>query len=128
MRAFRNTVAAGTLIGVVTACFAIWTGVTRATDEDAVSRLAEGLASDRYAEREAAELKLVQLGHDAVPRLRELLESTDDAEVRARLRRAIGRITTLRWHRDLVTAMARAKSNGKSVLVFSTIGELDGYS
>ncbi len=101
---------------------------TSATPTDDVARLIQQLGNDRFAERQAAELGLIRLGRDAVPQLRQTLATTEDAEVRARLRRAIERITTLRWHRDLPTAYAEARAYGKSVLVFSTIGESNGYS
>jgi hypothetical protein len=71
---------------------------------------------------------LTAQGHEIVPHLRQALATSQNAEVRARLRRAIQRATTVQWLHDLPRAYAQARATGKAVLVFSTIGEPDGLT
>ncbi len=93
-----------------------------------VDGLVAQLGDDSVIEREKAQKALVALGRPALPKLRAHLEQSRDEEVRARLQAIIRHLTQIRWQRNLVDALAAAKKEGKPLLIFSTIGEPDGYA
>ena len=93
-----------------------------------VERLVPLLDDSRYAVREQAQRDLVQLGIAALPEIRRELATAQSLESRQRLRNVVQALTTLPWERDLTAAMKTAKQSGKSILVFSTIGEVDGFA
>lgn len=100
------------------------------SDETAqkVAALVVRLEDDSASERDKAQKELIALGRAAVPHIQKQLDGTRDPEVKARLQDVLSRLTRIQWERDLNAALARAKKAGKPLLVFSTIGEPDGYA
>lgn len=96
--------------------------------QDRVDGLVERLSDESAVERDRAQHELQELGRPALAAIRKHLESTKDAEVKARLTAVVAALTTIRWERDLKAAMDKAGKANKALLVFSTIGEPDGYA
>ena len=93
-------------------------------DDTRVGKLVEQLELDDLSAREAAEVALVKLGEKIVPELQKELAGSDDAEIKARLRRVISRLKDLQWETNLEAALKRAAKNGKKVLVLSAPSQL----
>jgi transposase len=93
-----------------------------------LGELVSRLEDESAAERDKAQKAILALGREALPGIRKHLEKTQDAEVRQRLQVILDYWTKIRWERDAAAALERAKQEGKLVMVFSTIGEPDGYA
>jgi len=104
-------------------------GVVRPRQEDdGARRLVEQLGSEEFADRQAAQRQLEVLGTQAVASLRRLQLETTDPEIRWRIAQAIRANSRPRWLTDIDAASRLAKRQGKLLMVFSTIGEIDGFS
>ena len=90
--------------------------------------LIRGLGSDDYAARETATAKLIEMGRAALPALREAAAATRDEEVRIRIQQIIRHVTELRWHTDLDSALKASREADKPLLIYSTIGALNGFT
>lgn len=86
------------------------------------------LGADDYATREEATAKLVEMGRAALPALREAAAAERDEEVRVRIQQIVRHLTELRWHSDLATALQAAREADRPLLVYSTIGALNGFT
>jgi len=62
-----------------------------------IETLIADLSSDSWAVRQKAQSDLVQIGPDAVPRLKQLLAQTNDEEVRTRAEAALKQIAEIRY-------------------------------
>lgn len=86
------------------------------------------LGADDYAARESATAKLIDMGRAALPALREAAASTRDEEIRVRINQIIRHLTELRWHADLDSALRASREADKPLLIYSTIGALNGFT
>jgi hypothetical protein len=96
-------------------------------DRDHVRRLVARLADARFKVRSQADADLRRLGTTAVPLLRKELAAASNLEVRSRLEKIVAALADVGWRTDLAATLARAAQADKPVLVFSTIGEVDGF-
>lgn len=97
-------------------------------EDDGIRRLVQQLGSQAFADRQAAQRRLEVLGTKAVASLLRLQLETTDPEIRWRLAQAIRANSRPRWVTDIDNASRLAKRQGKLLMVFSTIGEIDGFS
>ena len=93
-----------------------------------ISQLIEDLSSSSFRVRDAAQKGLLKLSTRDVPELRKLLEESEDQEVRWRIELALQKLTRPRWRTDLKQALLDSQDSGKMLMVFSTIGEIKGFS
>lgn len=89
--------------------------------------LVEKLGDSSIDVREEAEAALRKMGRKIVPDLRQIAERHSDPEVRSRAAGILKSITEIRWRTDLEGALRAAKESKKPLLVFSTMGPIDGY-
>jgi hypothetical protein len=87
-------------------------------DRDRVRQLVGQLGDRQFKVRALADAELRRLGTAAVPLIRKELAKAGNVEVRTRLERIVA---------SLAPALRDAGRVGKPVLVFSTIGEVDGF-
>lgn len=99
-----------------------------ALSSESISKLIERLGSDSYLEREIAQEQLRQAGAVAVESLRAARNKTTDPELIWRLDLAIDNLLRPRWFVDVQSAQMEARRTGKLLMVFSTIGEINGFS
>ena len=92
-----------------------------------VARLIEQLGDRSYQQRQAAQQRLKDGGLNALALLRKAARETGNAELRWRAKVAIRLIARPRWT-TMKRGLPRARKSGKLLLVFSTIGEVSGYS
>ncbi|MBI4587758.1 MAG: hypothetical protein HY725_02875 [Candidatus Rokubacteria bacterium] len=97
-------------------------------DPEHVAQLVRDLGADSYEAREAAEKALVELGQDALEAVQAAAKGAADPEVRERAAHIVAAITRPRWRRDTAEALAEARAAKKPLLVFSTVGEPEGWS
>lgn len=97
-----------------------------AAQDAEVGALVERLGSDSIAVRQRAESDLKSRGRAALPAVRQAATAHEDAEVRTRAAEVIRYLTEVRWRTDLGEALKAAAADRKPVLVFSSIGPLDG--
>jgi hypothetical protein len=90
--------------------------------------LVKRLDDRQFVVREAAEREIRTHGIAVIPLLKLHLASTPSPEARSRLKRLMRHFTTLPWQANLGEALLEAKRSNKGVLVFSTIGEPDGFA
>jgi hypothetical protein len=86
------------------------------------------LANDDFETRQEAEKSLTGLTVDAVAPLKTLLAVQKDDEAILRLKRVIYRLSHPRWFHELEAAKKEAANSGRPILIFSTIGESDGFA
>ena len=96
--------------------------------EKLLRTLVARLRADAYEEREAAQAELFALSVENVPALRRLLAAETDQEARTRLSWVISRISRPLWKSDLAAAQKTARDADRPLLIFSTIGEVNGFS
>ena len=96
--------------------------------QDSFDTLVEQLGDSSIEVREDAELRLRKMGRKIVPDLRRISERHGDPEVRSRAAAVLKAITEVRWWTDVESARKAAKAEGRPLLVFSTMGPLDGYA
>ena len=77
---------------------------------------------------EQAENSLRELDTPAVPLLRKELHAAASRETRRRLEAVIADLSRISWRRNLDEAIREATRTGKPILVFSTLGEVDGFA
>jgi len=95
--------------------------------DDGLTETIRQLGDDAAELRDAAVRKLQAKGRAIVPDLERALSEEKDEEIRARLAAVVRFLTQVRWHTDLATARAKAAAEKKPLLVFSTMGPLDGF-
>ena len=100
--------------------------LTLLAQED-VAALVRQLGEDSLEVRDLAEEKLKGRGRAIVPELRRVARDHSDPEVRVRVASVIRHLTQVRWQTDLALARRKAAAEKKPLLVFSTLGPLDGY-
>ena len=93
-----------------------------------LTALVEQLKSKEHSQRESAQEQLAKLGSSALPELREALKGKHGPEVRYRLKSVIKQLSQVNWSPTFEDALATARKQNKMVVVFSTIGEVDGFS
>ena len=91
------------------------------------AELIRRLGDDAVDVRLAAEEALRSGGKGAVAELRKAAVEHPDPEVRARAAALVRHHVQVRWHTDLQAARAKAVAENKPLLVFSTMGPLDGF-
>jgi hypothetical protein len=94
---------------------------------DDVSDLVRQLGDDAVDVRAAAAAKLTAQGRAIGPDLERARAGESDPEVRARIAQILRSLTQVRWYTDLEPAMRKAAAEKKPLLVFSTLGPLDGF-
>jgi hypothetical protein len=99
-----------------------------AAESPDVASLIRDLDAGRFVVRERAEDSLRKMGLDIVPELQKALQNNPSPETQDRLNRIIKQLTRLPWHVKLEEASAEARKSGKPILVFSTIGDPDGFA
>jgi hypothetical protein len=95
--------------------------------QDSFETLVEKLGDSSIEVREEAEQELRRLGRKIVPDLRRVAEKHSDPEVRSRALSVVKALTEVRWWTDVASARKAANASGKRLLVFSTMGPVDGY-
>lgn len=101
-------------------------GPTPCPEPALVQALVRQLDDPRFSARQEAEHKLLQLGVDVVPQLRQQLQARPPLEVYRRLEGIIDALANVPWHHDLDEAKREAGRTGKLILVLSTLGKADG--
>jgi HEAT repeat protein len=101
---------------------------TKPTEADDLAPLVARLGDRDFATRERATTALQAKGWAAVPALEKALETATVPEVAARLERVIASITRLNWFVKAEEAIAAAGKTGRPILMFSTIGDPDGFA
>lgn len=96
--------------------------------EERVQSLVRQLDDPRFEARQQADEELRQLGIAAVPHLQAELKKHPPLEVARRLEGILHHLGKLAWHKEQDAAFIEARRSGKPVLVFSTIGEVNGFS
>jgi len=91
-----------------------------------VRSLIAQLDDTRFCTRELAERSLRQFGPQVMKYIKQEIP-TASLEARKRLERIAKDLCRLDWLNDLQTARARAWKEGKLILVFSTVGDIDGF-
>ncbi len=115
------------VIPAVLALFLASIAVADAPDPAKVAELIHQLGADAYDARDAAERALIDIGRAALPAIQAAAQDPDP-EVRQRILVILAAITKPRWQRDVASAIVQARQEHKPILVFSTIGEPDGWS
>ena len=98
-----------------------------AAPDDSVAELIRRLGDDVAAVRDAGAAALTARGRAILPELENALAAQTDTEVHERLKRIIRDLTQIRWHTDLDLAKRKAAAEKKPLVVFSTLGPLDGF-
>ena len=96
-------------------------------DED-IAPLVAKLSDRNYHTREQATRDLAAKGWAVVPALDKALAKATEPEVAERLQRVLDGITRLNWHTKAEDAIAAAGKTGRPILMFSTIGDPDGFA
>lgn len=109
------------------AAFAVPAPALTPPPDDAIARLVAQLDAADFRARERATRRLLELGWDALPRLRQAAEESPSAEVRTRLADVITGITRVGWRSDLAAVRSEARRTGKPILVVSTLGPPTGF-
>lgn len=91
------------------------------------AELIRRLGDERVDLRQAAEDALRSAGKEVVAPLRKAAAEHPDPEVRSRAADLVRHHVQVRWHTDLEAARAKAVAENKPLLVFSTMGPLDGF-
>lgn len=97
------------------------------TLEQRVQALARQLDDPSFEARQQAEEDLRQLGIAVVPLLEKELQKNPPLEVARRMQGIVQHLGKISWHKQ-DAAFLEARRTGKPVLVFSTIGEANGFS
>ncbi len=95
--------------------------------DDGLTETIRQLGDDAVEVRDAAVRTLQAKGRTIVPDLERALTEERDVEIRSRLAAVVKYLTQVRWHTDLASARAKAAAEKKPLLVFSTMGPLDGF-
>jgi|SRR6185503_1032916 len=107
---------------------ALWCALLLAVlPDDGVAESIRHLGDDSAEVRQAAVQKLKAQGRPILPDLERALPGERDPEVRARIVLVINFLTRVQWRTDLPTALKAAASEQKPLLVFSTLGPVDGF-
>ena len=98
-----------------------------ASQDESVADCIRRLGDDAIDVREAAEAKLKARGRGILPELELAAKTQSDFEIRTRISHVIQFFTQVRWHTNLELARRKAAQEKKPLLVFSTMGPLDGF-
>jgi hypothetical protein len=93
-----------------------------------IAPLVAKLGDRTFATREQATRDLTAKGWAAVPAIDKALATATEPEVAERLQRALDGITRLNWYAKADDAVAAATKTGRPILMFSTIGDPDGFA
>ena len=97
-----------------------------------IDQLVKGLNSSNYADRESAQEELVAMGSSVLPQLKKIIEQPIEAEVKHRLMAVVKGLSEVNWRKfqetTIAAALTEAEQQSKLIFVFSTIGEVDGFS
>jgi len=93
--------------------------------DDKTTKLIDALGGDDLELRETAEAELVRIGRPAMAVVRKAL-GTAQGESKARLERVVKLLSEPRWMTDVAKAREVAAKEKKPLLVFTSIGDLDG--
>jgi hypothetical protein len=96
--------------------------------KDDISPLVAQLGDRDFRTREKATRELTAKGWDAVPAMQKALDKATEPEVAERLEKALTAITKLNWYAKADEAVAAATKTGRPILMFSTIGDPDGFA
>jgi hypothetical protein len=99
-----------------------------ATAKDDIAPLVAQLGDHDYRTREKATRDLTAKGWDAVPAIEAALDKATEPEVAERLEKVLAAITKLEWFAKPDDATAAAAKTGRPILMFSTIGDPDGFA
>ena len=92
-----------------------------------VALLVEQLGARSFRQREAAQQQLLGCGQNAIALLRKAARESDNLERSRRAKQALAMLAKPRWT-TLKRGFPLARKQGKLLLVFSTVGEIDGFS
>jgi hypothetical protein len=81
-----------------------------------------------YRTREQATRDLTAKGWAAVPAIEKALANATVPEVAERLQKVLDGIARLNWFSKADAAIAAAGKSGRPILMFSTIGDPDGFA
>jgi len=115
------------LAGAAVCCLSPWAAEPPGM-ADRVGALVKQRDDDRFAVRQQADRELRQLGIAVVPHLQKALEAKHPLEVTRRLESIVLELSRIPWKTDMSLAQEEAGRTGKPILVFSTIGEVDGFA
>lgn len=97
-----------------------------------IDQLVKGLNSSNYPDRESAQEELVAMGSSVLPQLKKIIEQPIEAEVKHRLMAVVKGLSEVNWRKfqetTIAAALTEAEQQSKLIFVFSTIGEVDGFS
>lgn len=96
--------------------------------KDDLAPLIAQLGDRDFQTREKATRELTAKGWDAVPAVQKALEKATEPEVAERLERVLAATTKLNWYAKADDAIAAATKTGRPILMFSTIGDPDGFA
>jgi hypothetical protein len=99
-----------------------------AAPKDDIAPLVAQLGDRDFRTREKATRDLTAKGWDAVPAVQKALDKATEPEVAERLEKVLAAITKLEWYAKPDEAVAAASKSGRPILMFSTIGDPDGFA
>jgi hypothetical protein len=89
--------------------------------------LLQQLEDSRFSVREKAEKQLLKMGLEIVPQLREATPKLS-VDAQNRLKKIVGELTRLPWFLTAKEGIEQAQKENKPLLIFSTIGEPNGFA
>lgn len=95
---------------------------------DHVKTLVRQLDDPQFLRRQQADQELRRLGIAVVPLLQKELAAKHPLEVTRRLEAIVTELSRIPWRTDISVAQEEAARTGKPILVFSTIGDVDGFA
>lgn len=108
-------------------CLSPW-AAEPADPAERVKALVRQLDDQRFATRQQADQELRGLGIAVVPLLQKELEARHPLEVTRRLESIVAELSRIPWKTEISVAQEEAGRTGKPILVFSTIGDVDGFA
>jgi hypothetical protein len=115
------------LTTAVVCCLSPWAAEPAGLVER-VKVLVRQLDDQRFASRLQADQELRGLGIAVVPLLQKELDAKHPLEVSRRLESIVTELSRIPWKTETSVAQEEAGRTGKPILVFSTIGDVDGFA
>jgi hypothetical protein len=132
MKEFMMKLAAAVTGALVMLAVAVFCLPPRAAEPvspaDKVRGLVERLDDNRFEVRTEADRELRSLGVAVVPLLKKEMERRPALEVYRRLENIVTELSSIPWKTSISVAQEEATRTGKPILVFSTIGDVDGFA